>query len=136
VTWRETKNHSDDCYFCSCDFKGYNPKNKVILYPNLPSALCPVFHGPELPVPQPAEILEDSSTNSSDSGRDEEEFLCHTESQIPQLFTQSETKDVMRDLGLPTGKAELLGSRLKEKNLLAAGKSIYWYRSREREFTS
>jgi hypothetical protein len=33
-------------------------------------------------------------------------------------------------------KAELLGSRLKEKNLLAAGTFMYWYRSREREFTS
>jgi ligand-binding sensor domain-containing protein len=54
----------------------------------------------------------------------------------PQLFTQSELKYVIRDLGLPKGKVELLGSRLKEKNLLGAGTSIYWYRSREQEFTS
>jgi hypothetical protein len=32
--------------------------------------------------------------------------------------------DVIRDLGLPKGKVELLGSRLKEKNLLAAGTSM------------
>jgi hypothetical protein len=48
------------------------------------------------------------------------EFRCHTECQSPQLFTQSELNDVIRDLGLPKEKAELLGSRLKEKNLLAA----------------
>jgi hypothetical protein len=36
---------------------------------------------------------------------------------------------------LPKEKAELLGSRLKEKNLLAAGTSMYWDRSREQEFT-
>jgi hypothetical protein len=37
---------------------------------------------------------------------------------------------------LPKQKAELLGSILKEKNLLAAGTSMYWYRSREQKFTS
>jgi hypothetical protein len=137
MIWREPKNHSDDCYFCCCDVKGYNSKNKkVILYPNLPSALRPVVHGPEVPVPQPTEILEDASTNSSDSGGDDEEFQCHTESRSSQLFTQSELNDVIRDLGLLKEKAELLGSRLKEKNLLAAGTSMCWYRSREQEFTS
>jgi hypothetical protein len=130
------KNHSDDRYFCCWDVKGYESKNKVILYPNLPSALCPVVHGPEVPVPQPTEISEDASTSSSDSGGDDEEFQCHTESHSPQLFTQSELKDVKRDLGLSKEKAELLGSRLKEKYLLAAGTSVYWYRSWEQEFTS
>jgi hypothetical protein len=91
------------------------------LYLNLPSALRPVVHGPEVPVPQPTEIFKDGSTNSSDSGGGDEELQCHTESQSPQLFTQSELKDVIRDLGLPKEKAELLGSRLKEKALLAAG---------------
>jgi hypothetical protein len=63
--------------------KGYNSLNKkVILYLNFPSALITIVHGPEVPVPQPTEILEDASTNSCDSGGD-----CHTESQNPQLFT-------------------------------------------------
>jgi hypothetical protein len=106
------------------------------LYQSLHSAVLPVDHGPELPVPQPTEILEDASTNSSDSGGDDEEFQCHALRQSPQLFTQSELNDVIRDLGLPKEKAELLGSRLKEKNLLAAGTFIYWYRSRKQEFTS
>jgi hypothetical protein len=38
-------------------------------------------------------------------------------------------------LGLPKEKAELLGPRLKEKNLLAAVTCIYWYRRCEQEFT-
>jgi hypothetical protein len=135
VIWREPKYHRDDCYFCCYDVKGYNSKNKkVILYPNLHSALRPVVHGPELPVPQPTEILEDASTNISDSGGDDEEFQCHTESQSPQLFTQSELNNVI-ELGLPKEKAELLGSRLKEKNLFAAGTYIYWYRNRKQECT-
>jgi hypothetical protein len=115
--------------FCCCYVKGYSSKNKnVILYPNLPSALRPVVHGLEVPVPQPTEMLENASTNSSDSGGEGEEFQCHTESQSPQLFIQFELNDVIRDLGLPKEKAELLGSRLKENNLLAGGTSKYWYR--------
>jgi hypothetical protein len=54
----------------------------------------------------------------------------------PQLFTQSDLKNVIRDLGLPKEITELLGSRLKEENLLAAGAFMYWYRSRKQEITS
>jgi hypothetical protein len=57
--------------------------------------------------------LKDASTNSSDSGGDDEEFQCHTESQSPHLFIQSELNDVIIDLGLPKQKTELLDSRLK-----------------------
>jgi hypothetical protein len=75
VTWREPKSHSDDCYFCLCDVKGYNSKNKkVILYANLPSDLRPVVYDVEVPVPRPTKILEDASTNSSNSGGDF--FFC------------------------------------------------------------
>jgi hypothetical protein len=118
-------------HFCCCAVKGYKSKNKkVILYPNLPSALRPVVHGPEVPVPQPTEILEGAFSNSSDSDGDEE-FQCHTESQSPQLFTHSELNDVIRDLGFPKEKAEIFGSRSKEKNVLAALTSMCWYRCRE-----
>jgi hypothetical protein len=62
LIWRELKTNSVDCYFCCCNVKDYNSKNKkVILYPNPPSALRPVVHGPEVPVPQPTELLEDAS---------------------------------------------------------------------------
>jgi hypothetical protein len=65
LMWREPKNHSDDCSFRYCDVKGYNCRNqKAILCPNFPSSLRPVVHGPEVPVPQPTEILEDTSANS------------------------------------------------------------------------
>jgi hypothetical protein len=99
MIWRESKNHCDNCYFCCCNVKGYKSTNKkVILYRNLHLALHPVVHGPEVPVPKPTEILQDASTNSSDSGGDDEEFQCHTEGQSPQLFTQSELNDVIKDL--------------------------------------
>jgi uncharacterized protein YpmS len=69
-----------------------------------------LFMAQTVPVPQPTEILGDASTNISDSGGDDEEFQCHTESQSLQMFTQSELNDVIRDLGLSKERAELLGS--------------------------
>jgi hypothetical protein len=133
---REPKNHSGDCCCCCWDVKGYNSKNKnVIFYPNFTSASHPVVHGPELPVPQPTEMLEDASTNSSDSGGDDEEFQCHTESQIPQLFTQSELNDVIRDR-IAQGKSGNLRLQVERKEFLAAGTSMHWYRRREKEFKS
>ena len=52
MIWREQKSHYDDCYFCMTKISGYNKKNKKgIKYPNLLSAIGPVPHGPDLPVP-------------------------------------------------------------------------------------
>jgi hypothetical protein len=69
------KNHNNDCYFRCWDVRGYNSKNKkVIFYPNLPSDLRPVVLGPEVPALRPTEILEDASPNISDSAEDDEEF--------------------------------------------------------------
>ncbi|GBM85111.1 hypothetical protein AVEN_62867-1 [Araneus ventricosus] len=48
---------------------------------------------------------------------------------------QSELNDLVRDLGLSKGGVELLGSRLKNKNLLTSGTSFSWYRHREKKFT-
>lgn len=60
MMWREQKNHSDDCYFCSCDVKGYNSKWKcTITYPNLPSAIRTIPHGPDVPMPDPPTNLDE-----------------------------------------------------------------------------
>ena len=44
-------------------------------------------------------------------------------------FTQSELNDVIRELQLTIEKSELLGSRLREKNMLASGVKFSWYRN-------
>ena len=52
MVWREPKNHSDDCYFCSVNVSGLTSKTRSsIQYPNLPSALQPIPHSNELPIP-------------------------------------------------------------------------------------
>jgi hypothetical protein len=42
--------------------------------------------------------------------------------------------DLIRELQLTIEKSELLGSRLREKNMLASCVKFSWYRNREKEF--
>ena len=52
--WREPRNHADDCYFCLTNITGFNASSrKKIKYPNLRSAMSPVPHSDDLPVPTP-----------------------------------------------------------------------------------
>ena len=56
----EPIDHTSNCYFCMVPrvSKGISKKKKWILgYPNTPSALCPVPHDEELPIPEPPEVL-------------------------------------------------------------------------------
>ena len=52
----------------------------------------------------------------------------------PILFNQLELNDLVRDLYLPKQYAELLASRLNEKNLLNHAKSVTYYRIRKASF--
>lgn len=138
MVWREPQNHSTDCYFCTCNVKGFNAKNKKgIIYPNLPSAMRPVAHGPGIPIPKPPtdtiELISDTGSNSdSSSSLVSDEFVPET-SNAPQPLSQAKLNDIVRDLNLPKDAAELLGSRLQENNLLAAGTSVTFYRNREKD---
>jgi len=83
MIWRERKNHSNDCYFCSINFSGYNSKNKkVIVYPNITSADRLVKHGPGLPVPEPSQSIDDVlqfSPEFNESQPNDDEFQCSPE---------------------------------------------------------
>jgi hypothetical protein len=66
MVWRQPINHVDDFYFCMCTLKGFNTKSeKAITYSNLPSAIRPVPHGPDLPVPNPPKQLHTLEAESS-----------------------------------------------------------------------
>ncbi|KAI6651156.1 hypothetical protein LOD99_5507 [Oopsacas minuta] len=101
-------------------------KNKSsIAYPDVPSAIRPVPHSEDLPVPVPLEILDISSDN--DSSRDSDEYILPSDDNSPQLFDQDDLDDLIRDLNLPKSSSEILASRLKEKNLLLPGANISKY---------
>jgi hypothetical protein len=114
VIWREPKNHSDNCYFCCCDVKGYDINIRKLSCTRIFFQLYGLlFMAQRYVCLSQQKYLKDAPTNSTDSGGDDEEFQCHTESQSPHLFTQSELNDIIIDLGLSKEKTELLGSRLK-----------------------
>jgi len=63
IVWREPTDHASDCYFCLTSTPGVTAKSKhTAQYPNLPSAMRPVPHSTELPVPKPP-----TNTTLSDS---------------------------------------------------------------------
>ena len=140
MIWREPTDHVNDYYFCHTPSmkKGFNRKKKsVIEYPNIPSAIRPVRHSDELPIPEPREIdllslddaesLEECSVSEPCTSTNEE-FGITTE---PHLINKSELNDLVRDLDLPKVKAELLASRLKQWNLLQSGAKVCSFRTRQ-----
>ena len=95
-------------------------------------------HSPDVPVPVPPSSL-DTRSSESDCGKEESDAqLSSSEGEFtskqPQLITQAELNNLIRELDLPKIKAELLGSRLKQKNLLAWGTFFSFYRHSEQEF--
>ena len=138
MIWREPTDHVSDCYFCLTPSKKneFNRKKKsVIEYLNIPSAIRPVPHSDELPIPEPretdllssddAESSEECSVSKPCTSRNEE-FGITPE---PHLINECELNDLVRDLNLPKVKAELLASRLKQWNLLQSGVKVFSFRT-------
>lgn len=71
---------------------------------------------------EPDETYQPSSSSSSSSTTD------------PHLITKEELNDLVRDLDLPKDKAEVLGSRLRQWNLLASDVRISEFRSRHKQY--
>ncbi|MEL7307752.1 MAG: hypothetical protein AAGK05_07670 [Pseudomonadota bacterium] len=140
MTWREPMDHTTDCYFCLVNVKGVAMKTKHrIKYPNIPSAIRPIPHSDELPVPVFEGFVQPSSDEEGDDvhvhQEDSQDPTYEPEgSSIPQKFCQAELNDLVRDLGLSKTAAELLASRLNEKNQLTYGTKITYFRNREKDF--
>ena len=104
-------------------------KQQRIAYPNIPSAIRPVPHGEDLPVPKsPKEY----NLNSEMEEEDMEKIGPHEEedtdpdiqgpaSESSHTLTQHKLNDPVCDLELPKVKAELLASRMKQWKYLDEG---------------
>lgn len=135
MQWREPKNHVDDCYFCLTTLKGFSKKSKhSVKYANVSSVSMPLPHSPDIPVPKrfssssslSSFMEEEDEAGPSNSG----EVFVDEKSTEPHLINQSELNDLVRDLDLTKEKSEILGSRLKQWNLLQTGVKITTYRKR------
>jgi len=111
------------------------------VYPNIPSALRPVPHGEGISFPEPSKEFtidsDDEDEGESTSGSPEppastEPHVSHGRSSVPHphILTQDELNDLIHDLELSKNEAELLGSRLKQWNLLEKNVRISSFRSR------
>ncbi|XP_042236316.1 uncharacterized protein LOC121875729 [Homarus americanus] len=120
MVWREGRDHTTDCYFCMTNLQGINRKNKHhVKYPDVPSAIKPVPHGPGIPIPTPPENYRDMILDDDhDIDEDIEEtdasstYLPTASAKEPIPFSQAELNDLTRDLCLSKESAQLLGSRL------------------------
>jgi hypothetical protein len=121
--------HLTDCYFCRTFTIGFSGKSKqTTQYPNIPSAIRPIPHNDSLPIPgppktytlQPEIDLKDFELQPGPcyASTDDEECSDDSADGQPHLITQSELNDLVRDLELPKGTSQLLGSRLQQLNLL------------------
>ena len=133
MIWRQQKDHSTDCYFCSVNIQGFNSKNKIsISYPNLSSAIRPVAHSDELPIPD-KEDNQDTDDLDNELLEDEQHDKTYEDDMLNQKFSKKELNDLVRDLNLPKDSSEFLASRLAEKGMLQPDVKISFYRNRERK---
>lgn len=130
MIWREPQNHHDDCYFCCTSIAGFNRKNKGnIRYADCASAQKPVPHDTENPVPScPAD--HNIIVSSCEEDDDDNTFELDAQEQKPHLLNQGDLNDLVRDLSLSKEKAELLGSRLRQWNLLESNTKTSLFRTR------
>jgi hypothetical protein len=121
MVWRQPNDHVSDCSFCLSSIAGVTSKSKhTVQYPNLPSAIRPVPHSAELPVPKPPTNMTWSEIESVDEdiGQANNSMYCVPTfagtcySNEPHLLTQGGLNGIFRDLNLSKLQAELLGSRL------------------------
>jgi hypothetical protein len=89
MIWREPGNHSDDYFFFApvmCKDVTAKIKRMDICYPNMPSAMRPVAHGPDIPIPASPETLDTSPPDSEYDVSDCDDVDFQPTSSEPQLF--------------------------------------------------
>ena len=106
MIWREAKDYIIHSYLCVINLKGINSKNKYhVQYPDVPSDIKLIPHGPELSV-----LGQDCNMEYSTDSEHSEMTAVAIRRQ-PAL-TQAEVNDLTRDLNCTSESNQLLGSCL------------------------
>ena len=148
MVWGEPRNHADDCYFCLTNITGFNASSrKKTKYSNLRSAMRPVPHSDDLPVPTPPvnkDLLSSSDEEmpsredsaESISLEDIESTYSGTSGNEPHWITQEGLNDLARDLYPSKQQSELLASQLKQWKLVQEDVRITSFRNWNKDLAS
>jgi len=129
-------------YRSATSARNYKGKNRTANYPNISSAIRPVSHTEGLPVPVPLQqVILDSGDEPTENREKTPQPLISADAEFTadlQLnefhrITQHELNDPIRDLDLRKRKAELLGSRLQQWDLLTENVRVSVYRERHED---
>ena len=144
MVWREPRKHTDDCHFCLTNITGFNASSrKKIKYPNLQSAMRPVHHSDDLPVPTSPvnKDLLSSSDEEMPSREDSAESISledieytywGTSGNEPHWIMQEDLNNLACVLNLSKQQSELLASRLKQWNLVQKDVRIASFKNRNK----
>ena len=117
-------------------------KKRTVNYPNILSAIWPAPHTEDLPVPVPTqqyildsddEPIKNRKKTPQPSTSTDADFTADLQLNDFHRITQDELNDPIRDLDLSKSKAEQLGSRLQQWNLLKENVRISVYRKRHED---
>jgi hypothetical protein len=103
MVWREQKDHLTGCCFCLTKISGRSLKSKhSIQYPSLSSAVRPVLHSQDLPVPKPPKKWTIDDDNNDDEPVPMEQDISNPDFQPStsnelHLISQGELNDLVRD---------------------------------------
>lgn len=139
IIWMDPGEHNpENCYFCVNKTVGFSSKNlRKMNYVGVPSVEMPVVRerdedGP--PAPKTYSPLTDAAGLSHPSTSSGSEYVpSEFVTNAPILMSQMYFNDLVRDLELTKAKAELLGSRLKNLNVLEPDVRITQQRRRSNE---
>ena len=122
--------------------RNYKEKKGTANYPNISSAIRPVPHTEDHPVPIPPQqyILDsddDPTKNREKTPKPSKstaaDFTADIQFNEFHRITQEELNELIGYLDLPKSKTELLGSRLQQWNLLKENVKISVYRKRHED---
>ena len=88
-------------------------------------------HSEDLPVPVPLTTQSESESSSESVEYQDDVDYTDEQDKSPKLMSQADLDDLVRDLNLSKESAELLASRLNDRNFLAPGTTSAWYRLHE-----
>lgn len=119
----------EDCYFCQTNTLGhrYNTRHHI-RYANVLTVSKPV---PHIKAAIIKESENSSECSSSDIKSENNEMISVMPNTERHLITNEEYRDLVRDMGLSSRQTEVLGSRMKQWNLVEHGFKVTFPREKD-----